>query len=113
MDTQNAARLFDCLSAATRLDIYRLLIRMGHEGMVAGDIAAALQVAPNKLSFHLKALAHAGMVSATAEGRFVRYRANLALMLDLVAYLSDECCSGHPEQCAGLRPTSCCPGTDA
>ena len=108
MDTHTATRLFESLSAATRLDIFRLLVRMGHEGMVAGDIAATLAIAPNTLSFHLKSLTHAGMISVTQEGRFLRYRANLTLMLDLIAYLSEECCASHPEQCANLRAQSCC-----
>jgi DNA-binding transcriptional ArsR family regulator len=109
MDTQNASRLFESLSATTRLDIFRLLVRMGHEGMVACEIATTLRIAPNKLSFHLKELMHAGMISVTQEGRFLRYRANLALMLDLIAYLTEECCTGHPEPCAHLRPLSCGP----
>ncbi|TDR80685.1 ArsR/SmtB family transcription factor [Paludibacterium purpuratum] len=108
MDTPNASQLFESLSAPTRLDIFRLLVRMGHDGMVAGEIAATLEIAPNKLSFHLKALMHAGMISVTQEGRFLRYRANLALMLDLIAYLTEECCNGHPEQCADRRSPSCC-----
>ena len=109
MNTNTATQLFESLSAATRLDIFRLLVRMGHEGMVAGDIAATLDILPNKLSFHLKGLLHAGMISVTHEGRFLRYRANLALMLDLIAYLTEECCAGRPEQCADLRSQFCCP----
>jgi ArsR family transcriptional regulator len=109
MDTQYASRRFESLSSAIRLDIFRLLVRMGHEGMVAGEIAATLQIAPSKLSFHLKELAQADMVSATQEGRFLRYRANLALMLELIAYLSEECCGGQPAQCAAPVGMACCP----
>lgn len=108
METHYATRLFESLASPIRLDIFRLLVRMGREGMVAGEIAATLGMAPNKLSFHLKELAHADLVSATPEGRFLRYRANLALMLDLIAYLTEECCAGHPEDCAQARAQSCC-----
>ena len=61
--------------------------------MVAGDIAKALDVSPANLSFHLKELSHAGLVDVQQEGRFQRYRADLALMLDLVAFLTEECCA--------------------
>jgi ArsR family transcriptional regulator, arsenate/arsenite/antimonite-responsive transcriptional repressor len=108
MDTENASHLFESLSSAIRLDIFRLLVRMGHEGMVAGEIASTLHLAPNKLSFHLKDLSHARMVSVTQEGRFLRYRANLPLMLDLIAYLTEQCCAGHPDECARLRAESRC-----
>ena len=103
METKTATTIFESLSSGWRLEAFRLLVRKGPEGMVAGDIAAALDLAPSSLSFHLKALTHAGMVSVEQEGRFQRYRANIPLMLDLIAYLTEECCAGNPEQCAGLR----------
>jgi DNA-binding transcriptional ArsR family regulator len=67
--------------------------------MVAGEIATALNVPPNNLSFHLKALAQNGLVSVEQEGRFQRYRANIPLMLELISYLTEECCAAHSEQC--------------
>jgi DNA-binding transcriptional ArsR family regulator len=76
--------------------------------MVAGDIAAALDLAPSSLSFHLKALAHAGMVTVEQEGRFLRYRANLPLMAELIAYLTEECCAGVPGQCAEAVGAKAC-----
>ena len=78
---------------------------MNPQGMVAGEIATTLGVPPTNLSFHLKAMAHAGLVAAKQEGRFQRYRANLPLMFDLIAYLTDECCGGRPELCA--LPSAC------
>jgi DNA-binding transcriptional ArsR family regulator len=75
--------------------------------MVAGQIAAALDLPSNNASFHLKAMTHAGLLSVEQQGRFQRYRANIPLMLEVVAYLTEECCSGHPEQCGDLRATSC------
>lgn len=76
--------------------------------MVAGEIASTLDVPPTNLSFHLKALTQAGLLTVEQEGRFQRYRANLPLMLDLIAYLTEECCSGHPEQCADVRAAAKC-----
>lgn len=103
--------MFDSLSSGVRLDVYRLLVKRGADGMVAGEIASALDVPPTNMSFHLKALTQAAMVSVTQEGRFQRYRANIPVMLDLIAYLTEECCAGDSEQCAELRAASCC--TDA
>lgn len=108
MDKPTATTVFESLSSGIRLDVFRLLVRMGTEGLVAGEIATTLAIPPTNLSFHLKALAQAGLVTAEQEGRYQRYRANLALMLDLIAYLTEQCCAGHPEQCASLRKDSHC-----
>ena len=102
MDKLSATTVFESLASGVRLDIYRLLVRVGPQGMVAGDISTALAVPPTNLSFHLKALSQARLVSVVQEGRFQRYRANLALMQDLIRYLTEECCAGHPEQCGDL-----------
>lgn len=108
MEKASAVSVFESLSSGVRLDVYRLLVKMGPEGMVAGEIASTLTIPPTNLSFHLKALTHTGMVTVEQEGRFQRYRANIPLMLDVIAYLTEECCSGHPEQCADLRAASTC-----
>lgn len=71
--------------------------------MVAGESATALDLPATNVSFHLTALAQAGLLTVEQEGRFQRYRANLTLMVDLIGYLTDECCSGHPDQCMDLR----------
>ena len=102
MRKPTALRVFESLSSGIRLDVYRRLIKQGPEGMVAGEIASALDLPPANLSFHLKAMAHAGLVTVEQEGRFQRYRANLPLMVDLIAYLTAECCTGHPEECSDL-----------
>jgi DNA-binding transcriptional ArsR family regulator len=103
MQSISATKIFESLSSGVRLDVYRLLVKKGMDGMVAGKIAATLDVPPTSLSFHLKALTQAGLLAVEQEGRFQRYRANIPIMLDLIAYLTDECCAGHPEQCADLR----------
>lgn len=101
-----AITIFESLSSGLRLDVYRLLVRKGTEGMVAGEITSTLNIPPTNLSFHLKALTQAAMLTVEQEGRFQRYRANVPLMLDLIAYLTEECCSGHPEQCADMGSAS-------
>ena len=106
MNTPSATELFQSLASGIRLEIYRRLVRRGPEGMVAGAIAAALDLPPSNVSFHLKDLTHAGLVTVEQEGRFQRYRANIPLMLDLIAYLTEECCSGNPEQCLTYRKGS-------
>ncbi len=102
MDKEAATRVFESLSSGIRLDAYRLLIKQGPQGMVAGQLSSALDLPPANLSFHLKAMTQAGLVTVEQEGRFQRYRANFPLMVDLIAYLTAECCAGHPEQCADL-----------
>jgi DNA-binding transcriptional ArsR family regulator len=108
MDKLLATTVFESLSSGLRLDIYRLLVKAGPEGLVVGEIGAALAIPPTNLSFHLKAMIHAQLVSAVQEGRYQRYRANLALMRELIVYLSAECCAGHPEQCAETSQISKC-----
>ena len=103
MHLSTATLLFNSLGSDVRLHVFRLLVRQGPEGMVAGEIGAALEVPPANLSFHLKVLTQIQLITVTQEGRFQRYRANIPLMRDLVAYLTEECCSGNPEQC-GLTP---------
>ena len=108
MEKLTATTIFESLASGVRLDVFRLLVKQGSGGMVAGNIAATLDIPPTNLSFHLKALTQAGLLSVTPEGRFQRYRANIPLMLELIAYLTDECCAGQPEQCLELRNPSCC-----
>ncbi len=108
MENQTATQIFESLASGIRLDIYRLLVKCGMEGMVAGQIAIALDLPPTNLSFHLKGMTHSGLLSVVQEGRFQRYRANIPLMLELIAYLTEECCAGNPEQCADLRLASPC-----
>lgn len=109
MDKNIATTVFESLSSGVRLDVFRLLVKKGMEGIVAGEIASTLDLPPTNLSFHLKALTHAGLVTATQEGRFQRYRANLTLMMELIAYLTEECCGGNPELCADFGAESICP----
>ncbi len=77
MEKSTATRIFESLSSGIRLDAYRLLVKQGSTGMVAGQIAAELDLPPTNMSFHLKAMTQAGLLNVEQEGRFQRYRANL------------------------------------
>ena len=103
MNTQTAAKLFEALSSGIRLDIFRLLVKHAPQGLVAGEISNQLNLPATNLSFHLKAIAHTGLVNMAKEGRFSRYRANIPLMLEVIAYLTAECCAAHPEHCLDFR----------
>jgi arsenate reductase len=106
MHKDAAVVVLESLASGVRLDVYRLLVRKGPEGLVASEIAAALDLPPTNLSFHFKALVQAGLLTVKQEGRFQRYRPNLSLMRDLVTYLTAECCGGHPECCVDLLPAT-------
>lgn len=106
MNTNDATVIFEALSSPIRLNIFKLLVKHGDEGLVAGDIAATLDVPPTNLSFHLKALLHARLVSVEQSGRFMWYRANIPLMLEVIGYMTEECCANQPEKCLAYRAAS-------
>jgi ArsR family transcriptional regulator, arsenate/arsenite/antimonite-responsive transcriptional repressor len=112
MDKQLATKLFESLASGIRLDVFRLLVKQAPTGLVAGEIATLLDLPPTNLSFHLKAMTHAGLINVTQEGRYQRYRANLTVMQSLIDYLTAECCTGHPEQCFDATMESTCCDTD-
>lgn len=99
LNNQSASLLLESLGSELRLAIFRLLVQRGEEGMVAGELAQALDLTPSKLSFHLKTLTQAGLLSVQQEGRYQRYRADTLLLQGLISFLTDKCCAGHPEQC--------------
>jgi DNA-binding transcriptional ArsR family regulator len=110
MKTRTAVAALSALAQDTRLAVYRLLVQQGPSGLAAGEIAGQLGVTPATLSFHLKELAHAGLVTARQEGRFVFYAANFSAMNALVAFLTENCCAadGGPS-CA---PAAACGAVD-
>lgn len=108
MDKQIATTLFESLSSGVRLDVFRLLVKHAPTGLVAGEIATELALPSTNLSFHLKAMTHAGLVHVTQEGRYQRYRANLSTMQALVDYLTAECCTGYPECCFDHGNSTAC-----
>jgi len=87
------------LAQESRLSIFRHLVEAGPEGSIVGPIADALDLPPATLSFHLKELAQAGLISRQQEGRFIRYVANFDTMNALIGYLTENCCGGKPELC--------------
>jgi ArsR family transcriptional regulator, arsenate/arsenite/antimonite-responsive transcriptional repressor len=82
------------LAQETRLEIYRLLVRRGPEGLAAGRIAEALDVPASSLSFHLHQLMHSGLITQERRSRQLIYAANYSRMNALVAYLTENCCGG-------------------
>ncbi len=95
MKMQQAAAIFEALSFETRLAIFRLLAEKSSDGMVAGEIARRLDIPASNLSFHLNAIARAGLVSVERQGRHQRYRANVAPAQEAAACLS-SCCRRNP-----------------
>jgi len=106
METMTAAKLFEALSSDARLGIFRLLVKHAPDGLVAGEIARHLEMPATNLSFHLKTIVHSGLIVVERQGRYLRYRAVIPLMLDLIAFLTAECCAGHPEKCRAYRKRS-------
>lgn len=99
MDKKAALAGLSALGQDTRLEVFRLLVRSGPEGLPAGEIATALGTVQNTMSAHLKVLDHAGLVRAERDGRTVRYAADMTGFRDLLAYLMEDCCNGSPELC--------------
>lgn len=91
------------LAQNTRLDIFRLLVEAGPEGIAAGEIGRRLGLASPTLSFHLNQLRFAGLVVSRRQSRSIIYRANYAAMAGLVDYLTHNCCGGRQELCAPKR----------
>ncbi|WGY70486.1 helix-turn-helix transcriptional regulator [Burkholderia cepacia] len=103
METNQTVAALSALAHESRLAVFRTLVQAGPPGLPAGQIATLLDVPPSSLSFHLKELAHAELVTSRQEGRFVIYSANFATMNGLLAYLTENCCGGNP-----CSPMSAC-----
>jgi DNA-binding transcriptional ArsR family regulator len=94
------------LAQANRLDVFRLLVEAGPDGMPAGRVAQALRLAPNTLTFHFDRLRDAGLVTVRRDGRSMIYAARFQAMNDLLAFLTENCCQGAAQSCA---PVECKP----
>ena len=107
MEKSNAVVALAALAQENRLDVYRLLVQAGPDGLPAGQVAAALGLAPNTLTFHFDRLRAAGLVSVRRDGRSMIYAAQYDTMNGLLGYLTDNCCRGAPDTCAPLvcKPT--------
>lgn len=94
MEAQDAIAALAALAQETRLDAFRLLVRSGPEGMAAGAIAEAVGVPAATLSFHLKELKSAGVVTCRREGRSLVYAPDFGAMNALLGFLTENCCRG-------------------
>jgi DNA-binding transcriptional ArsR family regulator len=110
MEKEQAIAALAALAQDNRLDVFRLLVQAGPDGMSAGQVAAALGLAPNTLTFHFDRLRHAGLVTVRRAGRSMIYAARFERMRALIGYLTENCCQGQPEQCA---PSQCKTGAEA
>lgn len=104
METLEIVKALGAIAHESRLAVFRLLIQAGPEGLAAGKLAELTGLAPSSLSFHLKELVLAEMVTSKQEGRFVIYSAKYETMNVVLAYLTENCCGGNP--CTPV--TACC-----
>ena len=107
METKQVIAALAALAQESRLATFRLLVQTGPSGLAASRIAEHLDVAASSLSFHLKELTHAGLITARQEGRFIIYSANFDAMNDVLAFLTANCCGGAP--CAAPLAPACSP----
>lgn len=105
MTEPEVVKALAALAQETRLKLFRLLVVAGHEGLTPGHMAETLDVSATALSFHLKELHNAGLVSSEREGRNIIYRAAFPVMNDLLAFLTAECCQGQP--CLDVSQSIC------
>jgi ArsR family transcriptional regulator, arsenate/arsenite/antimonite-responsive transcriptional repressor len=96
MKKTDAIAALAALAQDNRLDVFRLLVEAGPEGMPAGAVATALDLAPNTLTFHFDRLRTAGLVTVRRDGRSMIYAAQFETMNSLLGYLTDNCCGGAP-----------------
>ncbi|WP_038486560.1 ArsR/SmtB family transcription factor [Collimonas arenae] len=96
MENKSAVIALAALAQESRLQTFRLLVQAGPEGLVPTQIAENLGIAPSSLSFHLKELAHAGLITSEKNGRSILYVANFTAMNGLIQFLTENCCGGNP-----------------
>lgn len=108
MDAETTVTRLAALAHGTRLSLFRLLVVAGPAGLTVSRIAEQLPVPAATMSFHLKELSQAGLITGRPQGRFIHYAVNVAAMNELLGYLTENCCGGEP---CGLAPTAgaCCP----
>ena len=99
MEKTDAVSALAALAQENRLDVFRLLVEAGPEGMAAGEVASALKLAPNTLTFHFDRLRWAGLVTVHREGRSMIYAARFETMNALLGFLTENCCGGLAEEC--------------
>src|SRR5262249_60960935 len=100
MEKPDAVAALAALAQDNRLDVFRLLVGAGPEGLPAGEIARVLKLAPNALTFHFDRLRMAGLVTVRRNGRSMIYAARFETMNSLLGYLTENCCKGAADACA-------------
>jgi DNA-binding transcriptional ArsR family regulator len=100
MKHDEAVTALASLAQGTRLEIYRLLVKRGPEGYAPGELSEKLEIPSPTLSFHLKGLQQAKLITVRRDGRFLYYAANFPEMDDLVSYLTENCCGLADDACA-------------
>ena len=102
MDQDRAIEAFAALAQTSRMAIFRLLVRVGPEGLQVGEISRRLEIVPSTLSGHLSVLKRAGLLTATRNQREILYAANLGAVNDLIGFLLADCCDGRLENCSEI-----------
>jgi ArsR family transcriptional regulator, arsenate/arsenite/antimonite-responsive transcriptional repressor len=111
MNKPRALAALAALAKDNRLDVFRLLVEAGPQGLPAGEVAQALKLAPNTLTFHFDRLREAGLVAVRRDGRSMIYSAQYDAMNALIAYLTENCCRGAAE--LREQPAVCKPAKSA
>ncbi len=108
MDKTTALDALAALAHETRLEVFRLLVKAGSEGLAAGTVGESLGVRQNTMSSHLAILHRAGLISKARDGRVIRYCAHYAQMRELLLYLLEDCCNGNAEICVPVIEAARC-----
>ncbi|HEX3430753.1 MAG TPA: metalloregulator ArsR/SmtB family transcription factor [Rhizomicrobium sp.] len=113
METKEAVNRLSALAQSSRLEVFRLLVRAGPEGLPAGEIARKLDTAPNTMSAQLSVLSNAGLIRDRRDGRSIIYSVDFSATSDLLIFLTEDCCGGRSEICAPLVAVAnrCCKPT--
>lgn len=113
----DAIDAFSALAQPTRLAVIKLLVRAGPEGMASGEIARVVEAPASTMSTHLAVLARSGLVSSRRDSRLIYYAADMTGLSDLLGYLIEDCCEGHPDICMPLAKVmeraGCCAPANA
>jgi DNA-binding transcriptional ArsR family regulator len=110
METMDATTRLSALAQDARLQVFRLLVKAGREGLPAGEIARTLDTAPNTMSAQLLILSNAGLIQPRRKGRSIIYSVDFDAMSELLIFLTEDCCGGRSEICAPLAAVAsrCC-----
>ena len=110
MKIKQAVNALAALAQESRLNVFRLLVVAGEEGLSAGDISERVDIPPATLSFHLKELTATGLIVPTRNGRSMIYSLQPEVMNDLLQFLMKDCCQGRPELCQPefIKTKTCC-----